>query len=470
MPQSYVSPRFSAIDANGRPLVGGLLYTYINGTTTPQATYQDAAGNAANTNPVILDARGEAVIFLVEGITYTFELRDAANALIWTQDSIGLASPGASGIQVVNALPAFDIGPVYLPGRGTFSWNGSKYVPDYASGFGSGPLGNRNKVINGDFQVWQRGASIGPVLAAGGNPYTADQWKVFAAGSASVTVTQQGAGADYGQSRVGAYTGRVTSNAAATPAAGDRNRLSQRIEGTTVIPFGLGTTWGGTMTLSFWVKASIIGDYSVAFLNGGSPSFRSYITTFSVITAGAWERKIITVPVDQSALTNWARDEALGLEVAFDLGSGTSFEGARDVWQSGELTRFTGTVRMVGTNASTFELSQVQLEMGPEATSFDQRTAQQELALCQRYFEIARPTVYGIATAAAQQGSAVLPYVVQKRAAPIITAPFGVNNVNSTSTTIGNTLIPRQSYIIDTRSSAAGPFSTSATIYATAEL
>ncbi|MNV14917.1 hypothetical protein D3C71_1056160 [compost metagenome] len=367
-------------------------------------------------------------------------------------------------------MPASDIGPIYLPGRGTFSWNGSKYVPDYAGGFGSGPLGNRNKVINGDFQVWQRGTSIGPVVAATGNPYTADQWKVFATGSTSVTVTQQTAGTDYGQSRVGAYTGRITSNASASPAAGDRNRLSQRIEGTTVLPFGLGAIWGGTMTLSFWVKASIVGDYSVAFLNGGSPSFRSYVTTFSVTAAGGWERKTLTVPVDQSAIANWARDEALGLEVAFDLGSGTTFEGARDVWQSGELTRFTGTVRLVGTNAATFELSQVQLEMGPEATSFDQRTAQQELAACQRYFEIARPTVYGIATAAAQQGSAVLPYAVQKRAAPNILAPFGVNNVNSTSTTIGNTLIPRQSYIIDTRSSAAGPFSTSATIYASAEL
>ena len=64
MPISYISPRLQATDEYGRPLVGGRLYTYKVGTTTPHPTYQDADGTAANTNPVILDARGEAVLFL----------------------------------------------------------------------------------------------------------------------------------------------------------------------------------------------------------------------------------------------------------------------------------------------------------------------------------------------------------------------------------------------------------------------
>ena len=50
-------------DANGNPLAGGFVYTYVPGTTTPQATYQDYLGAAANLNPIVLDAAGRWPIF-----------------------------------------------------------------------------------------------------------------------------------------------------------------------------------------------------------------------------------------------------------------------------------------------------------------------------------------------------------------------------------------------------------------------
>lgn len=70
----------------GQPLVGGRLYTYDAGTNNPRVTYQDAAGAVPNTNPVILDARGEATVFWVGA--YKVELRDALNNLIWTVDGV----------------------------------------------------------------------------------------------------------------------------------------------------------------------------------------------------------------------------------------------------------------------------------------------------------------------------------------------------------------------------------------------
>ncbi len=57
-------PRLQFSDANGVPLAGGFVYSYAAGTTTPLATYQDALGAAANTNPVVLDAAGSASIWL----------------------------------------------------------------------------------------------------------------------------------------------------------------------------------------------------------------------------------------------------------------------------------------------------------------------------------------------------------------------------------------------------------------------
>ena len=50
-------------DDNGNPLSGGLLYSYIAGSTTPVDTYTDATGGSTNTNPIVLDARGEADVW-----------------------------------------------------------------------------------------------------------------------------------------------------------------------------------------------------------------------------------------------------------------------------------------------------------------------------------------------------------------------------------------------------------------------
>jgi hypothetical protein len=80
-------PKIQFFADDGTPLVGGKLYTYAAGTTTPLATYTTYAGNVANTNPVILDSRGEANVWLGIG-PYKLALYDSVNALIWTVDNI----------------------------------------------------------------------------------------------------------------------------------------------------------------------------------------------------------------------------------------------------------------------------------------------------------------------------------------------------------------------------------------------
>jgi hypothetical protein len=71
------------IDINGAPLIGGLVYHYIPGTTSPKNTWQDEAQTILNTNPVVLDARGQAVIF-GDG-QYRQVLKDSDENLIWDQ-------------------------------------------------------------------------------------------------------------------------------------------------------------------------------------------------------------------------------------------------------------------------------------------------------------------------------------------------------------------------------------------------
>jgi len=91
------SPKTAFVDAAGEPLVGGQLYTYIAGTTTLQATYTDATAATANTNPIILDSRGEANVWL-GGAIYKFVLRDADGALIWTVDYISAPTAAVSPV------------------------------------------------------------------------------------------------------------------------------------------------------------------------------------------------------------------------------------------------------------------------------------------------------------------------------------------------------------------------------------
>ncbi len=85
------SPKQQFFDANGNPLVGGKLYSYAAGTSTPLATYTDSTGGSANTNPVILDSRGEANVWLASA-SYKLVLRDYADVLIWTVDNIDAIS------------------------------------------------------------------------------------------------------------------------------------------------------------------------------------------------------------------------------------------------------------------------------------------------------------------------------------------------------------------------------------------
>lgn len=79
--------RQSYADSNGNPLAGGRLYTYAAGTSTPLATYSDAAGLVPNANPVVLDARGEATVFWGSA-AYKVVLKDAADVTVWTQDDL----------------------------------------------------------------------------------------------------------------------------------------------------------------------------------------------------------------------------------------------------------------------------------------------------------------------------------------------------------------------------------------------
>lgn len=90
-------PVLKFTDSSGAPLAGGKVYFYAAGTSTPKDTYTTAAGSVANTNPVILDSQGAAVIFLSG--SYKVNLTDSAavQQSNWPVDNITSFQTGAVG-------------------------------------------------------------------------------------------------------------------------------------------------------------------------------------------------------------------------------------------------------------------------------------------------------------------------------------------------------------------------------------
>ena len=95
----------------GAPLIGGKVYTYAAGTTTPLASYTDNTGATANTNPVILDTRGEAAIWLSPA-SYKFVLKDSNDVTIWTSDNLG-------GLNISPAFTGVPTAPTAISGTNT---------------------------------------------------------------------------------------------------------------------------------------------------------------------------------------------------------------------------------------------------------------------------------------------------------------------------------------------------------------
>jgi hypothetical protein len=126
---------------NGSPMVNGTLTTYITGTSTLSPTWQDSALTILNTNPIVLNSRGEATIWLDQSVVYRFVLKDSTGTVQWTKDNIagspsglnlqGISAAGISTYTGTAALPVTDFGNlVVYSGAG----NGTLTLPDVALG------------------------------------------------------------------------------------------------------------------------------------------------------------------------------------------------------------------------------------------------------------------------------------------------------------------------------------------------
>ena len=250
---------------------------------------------------------------------------------------------------------------------------------------GGGTFTNRNKIINGDFTIHQRGGTI----TAGSGVYTIDRWRSYRTGDSSGGYTVQQSTSSYPQTNIAGVidnfkaSALITVTSAGSAAANNNCKFQQRIEGSHVYDLAFGTAVAKKVTVSFYVKCSLTGNFGISLVNGGHN--RSNVQLYTVNSADTWERKIVTFDGDTSG--TWATNTGTGLQLMFDMGSGSSkHAGSTNTWLSGEYHGTTSSVKLIHTNGATIQFTGVQLEEGSVATSFEFRNYADELLRCYRYY------------------------------------------------------------------------------------
>ena len=255
---------------------------------------------------------------------------------------------------------------------------------------GSG-LSHRNLIINGGMKVAQRSTSK---AITGYGYHTVDRFHTVANSSMTYAVTMS---QEYDNPDGLGKSVKLLTTTAKTPSGSENYILRYIGEEQDISGAGLGTSSCKQLTVSFSVKTNKTGTHGFQiYLYGNQPNMT---VAYTVSSANTWERKTITLPTYTTSYTHGA-DNAQGFMIDWNLSSGPDDIMAPYNWATGSSAArgVTGQVNMLDTVGNYFQLTNVQLEIGDTATSFEHRSYQDELAHCQRYF-------YKISAAASGTGS-----------------------------------------------------------------
>jgi hypothetical protein len=217
------------------------------------------------------------------------------------------------------------------------------------------------------------GASVTP-----SNSYTLDRWLAVTSQASKYSVQQSSvAPAGFTNSTL------ITSLSAYSILSGDIFSLLHLVEGFNASDLGWGTASAQSATLSFRVRSSLTGTFTVAIRSSGDDA--AYPATYTINAANTWETKTITIPGPTTGTFGTGNGRAFG--IWFSLGLGSSFNGTANTWGAGHALTVAGSTSVVGTSGATFYITGVQLEPGTVATPFERISYSESLARCQRYFQ-----------------------------------------------------------------------------------
>ena len=320
------------------------------------------------------------------------------------------------------------------------------------AGLNINQYGNRNLVINGAQNVHQRGDQSS--LTA--NAYGTDRFNFTVSGRDELVFSlaqDTDVPSGYGFSNSLKYT---TTTAESAIASNEYFFLGQRIEAQNLQHLAYGTSGAKKLTASFWVKSSVTGTFCIGLYkddSAGSLTAQVHNKTYTISSASTWEHKTITFEANTLSGGGITDDNGIGLYLTWHLAAGSDYDSGSSTssgWANYSTTNWcepSTTDAVITTTNATFYLTGVQLEVGDTATDFEHRTFGDELAKCQRYYQVldsqfsngsylryCNAYMYG---ATAAEGTFHLP--VEMRSTPTLTASGtiavydGANVLNATN-------------------------------------
>jgi|TARA_R100000084_G_scaffold103709_1_gene59834 hypothetical protein len=262
--------------------------------------------------------------------------------------------------------------------------------------YDSGALSNRNFIINGEMQCWQRATAA---TAANNSYNTVDRFRPYLSGGAYTTErsTDNPNGSGNGYSLKCQVTTADTSIA-----AGEYAFINHEIEAQNLQHLQYGTSSAKNVTLSFWVKSNKTGTYTVGvFKHANGATSYMYRREYTIDAADTWEKKEFTISPTAGSTTFMtssggaiANNNGNGFGVSFNLMLGSNFHGTNDAWAADAKYGTSNQVNWMDSTSNNFYITQIQMEVGEAATPFEHRSYANELRQCQRYYwEIAGQNV-----------------------------------------------------------------------------
>jgi len=243
----------------------------------------------------------------------------------------------------------------------------------------AGALSHRNLVLNGAMRVAQRSTS--GTTTSSGAYLSVDRWKCTDGGEGAFTVSQSSTAPDGFANSV-----KWDCTTADTSIASEIY-MEQLIEGQDLQQLGYGTSSAKSITISFWVRSNLTGEFSVWLENFDSSR---YFTTsgYTINTANTWEYKTITIPGD-TAGSGFGDDNGVGMKFRWHLAVRSSYQGTPSgSWSTSASNRSQSNhVNLASSTANEWYLTGVQVEVGEAATSYEHRIFSDELRSCQRYYQ-----------------------------------------------------------------------------------
>ena len=244
-------------------------------------------------------------------------------------------------------------------------------------------LGVRNLIINGDMRIAQRGTSVTGKTTGG--YFTVDRW-TSSIGTAGTWTISQDTDVPTGQGFSNSHKYDCTT-ANASLSAGSEAAIIQMIEAQNLQHLKFGTSSAEQLTVSFWVKSNKTGTYIFELYQWDDN--RAISKSYTIDTADTWEKKTITIDADTTGVIDNNNDK--GFQCAWWIAAGSNNTSGTLQTSWGTLTsanRAVGQVNLADSTSNYINITGVQLEISDgEATPFEHRPYDMELARCWRYYE-----------------------------------------------------------------------------------